>query len=122
DYKDQHGKRHIETYPTRKKADAARKKIEGEVDRGTHTPARASPTVAEAGKAWLEQAETDKLERATPRQYRQSLDHIVRYLVRKKLSELAVATVTRFRNDWVPSGRTQIMSKKIVGALGGIIQ
>src|SRR5215469_6355643 len=44
-----------------------------EIKQGTHTPAHLSPTVLEAGEAWIAQAETDGLERASVRQYRQHL-------------------------------------------------
>ena len=70
DYKDGAGKRHVATFRTRKLADAARRRIEGEVDKGIHTPASRSVTIADAGATWLQQAETDGLERSTLQQYR----------------------------------------------------
>jgi integrase len=121
DYKDQFNKRHIETHPTRKKADEARRRIEGDVDRGTHTPASGSPTVDEAGEAWIKQATTDGLERATTRQYRQHLDHILPLLGKRKLSDLTIASVKQFRNDLIAAGRSRVMAKKIVSSLGAIL-
>jgi len=122
DYKDQLGARHIETHPTRKKADEARRKIEGDVDRGVHTPANASLTVSEAGEAWIKQAETDGLERSTVRQYRQHLDlHIVPLLGNAKLAQLTVATIKTFRNDLIAAGRSRDMAKRVVTSLGGIL-
>jgi integrase len=122
DYRDQYGRRHIETYPTRKKADEARRRIEGDVDRGIHTPASGSPTVAGAGEAWIKQAETDGLDRATRRQYRQHLDlHIKPFLGEVKLSALTVALVKKFRNDLIANGRSRVMAKKVVSSLGAIL-
>src|SRR5215472_14284585 len=113
DYRDRSGKRHIETFKTRKLADAARKTIEGEVDRGTHTPANQSITVAEAATSWLDQAEADGLDRATQLQYRQHTElHIKPFLANVKLSALTVAMVKQFRNDLITSGRSRVMAKK----------
>lgn len=122
DYKDQRGERHIKTFGTRKEADAWRIETEGDVKRGTHTPASGSPTVAEAGEAWINQAETDGLDRATRRQYRQHLDlHIKPFLGNVKLSALTVADVKKFRNDLIAAGRSRVMAKKIVSSLGAIL-
>ena len=120
-YKDQNGTWRIKTFKTRKAADVARKKIEGDVDRGTHTPAYASPTVAEAAAAWIKQAESDGLERATVRQYWQHVAHIGPLLGRTKLSELSIARVKKFRNDLTEAGRSAAMVGKIVSSLGSIL-
>jgi hypothetical protein len=59
-----------------------------------HTPAHLSPTVLKAGEAWIAQAETDGLERASVRQYRQHLDlHIGPFLGHITLAELTPAAV-----------------------------
>lgn len=123
DYKDQHNKRHIETFKTRKLADARRKEIEAEVDKGVHTPAHASPTVAEAGEAWIRQAEVvDGLERSTIRQYRQHLDlHIKPFLGGKKLAQLTVPNVKKFRSDLIEAGRSPGMAKRVITSLGAIL-
>ena len=123
DYKDQHGERHIETYKTRKLADAARRRIEGEVDKGVHTPAHASPTVAEAGEAWIRQAEVvDGLDRSTVTQYRQHLDlHIKPFLGSVKLSQLTVPSIKKFRADLIEAGRSPGMAKRVITSLGAIL-
>jgi integrase len=60
-----------------------------EIRQGIHCPAHRSPTVLEAGEQWIVQAETDGLERASVRQYRQHLDlHIRPFLGLHKLAEL----------------------------------
>jgi integrase len=120
-YTDGNGKRHIETFGRKGEATSRRIEIESAVKAGTHTPAHKSPTVAEAGEAWIKQAETDGLERATTRQYRQHLDHIVPLLGQKKLSDLTIASVKSFRNDLIAAGRSRVMAKKIVSNLGAIL-
>ena len=42
DYFDQHRKRHLKTFPTKKAAQAWLVETQGEVSRGVHTPERAS--------------------------------------------------------------------------------
>ena len=123
DYKDQHNKRHIETFKTRKQADARRKQIEGGVDLGVHTPAYASRTVAEAGEAWIKQAQVvDGLERSTIRQYRQHLDlHINPFVGAKKLAQLTVPSVKKFRADLIEAGRSPAMAKRVITSLGAIL-
>jgi integrase len=59
------GKQHLKTFPTKREATAWRAEMQHEVKEGIHTPATASITVAEAGAAWLAQAETDGLEAST---------------------------------------------------------
>jgi integrase len=122
DYFDQAGKRRLKTFPTRKAADAWLVAARGEVAQGTHTPASVSPTVAEAGEAWISQGETDGLERSTLRQYRQHLDyHIAPLIGAVRLAELTPATVPDFRNRLIRDGRSRVMAKKVVGSLGAIL-
>jgi integrase len=116
------GKQHIKTFSKKKMAAEWCAEMQTEVKRGTHTPASASPTVEEAGKAWLEQAETDGLERATLTQYRQHLElHIVPLIGAEKLAGLAPADVQDFRNRLIRAGRSPVMAKKVVTSLGAIL-
>jgi integrase len=121
DYSDQDGNRRRQNFGTRREADAWLVKARHEVSQGVHTPTSASITVAAAGEVWLEQAATDGLERATRRQYRQHLNHIVPLLGGLKLSQLTVATVKQFRNDLIVAGRSRVMTNKIVSSLGAIL-
>jgi integrase len=121
DYKDGAGKRHIETYKTRGEANEARKRVEGEIDRGVHTVRSASKTIAEAAAAWLRQAETDGLERSTLRQYRQHVAHILPLIGAVKLPDFRVTNVKKFRNDLADRGHSPAMRKKIVSSLGSIL-
>jgi integrase len=126
DYKDASG-RHIVTCATKTAALEARKRIEGEVDRGVHAAAHKSQTIAEAAKAWLQQAETDGLERSTRVQYQQHVDPIVRLIGAVKLANFRVPDVKDFRNTLAakrPDGmplRSKAMVKKIVSSLGAIL-
>src|ERR1700730_15338758 len=98
DYFDQAGKRHIKTFARKKDAQGWLIDAQGEVKRGTHTPASNRTTVSEAGEMWIAEAEADGLERSTVRQYRQHLDyHIMPLIGAVKLAELSTATVKGFR-------------------------
>src|SRR6516165_3994696 len=71
DYRDQHGKRRLKTFSTKKDAEAWKVNALHEVQQGIHTAASASITVAEAAENWLRHVEREGRERATLAQYRQ---------------------------------------------------
>ena len=122
DYFDQDGKRHIATFATQKQAKAFLTETLHEVKRGVHTPASESITVAEAGRAWIAQAETDGLERSTVRQYRQHLDlHIAPFLGAVKLAQLTPGMVQEFRNRLHSESRSRAMVKRATSSLGAIL-
>ena len=122
DYFDQDGKRHLKTFKAQRAAKAWLAKTQHEVSQGTHTPESTSITVAEAGEAWIAQAETDGLERSTIRQYRQHLDlHIAPFLGATKLAQLTPATVQGFRNRLHSEGRSRAMVKRATSSLGAIL-
>jgi len=122
DYFDQHGKRHLKTLSTKKAADDWLVKARAEVQIGIHSPASTSITVAQAGEEWITEAENDELERGTVRQYRQLLDYHIRpFLGSAKLADLTVAGVKDFRAKLRDQGRSPVMAKKTVGALGAIL-
>ena len=122
DYKDQDGVRRLKTFGKRKAAQAWMDNALFEVRQGTHTAESASITVNEAGERWLRNAEDDKLEEATVRQYRQHVDlHIRPYLANKKLSELTVPLVNKFARTLARDGRSPAMVKKIMTSLGSLI-
>ena len=132
DYSDQAGKRRLRTFSKKKDADAFAATATVEVREGTHTPASASVTVADAAKDWLAAADEAGLERATRDQYRQHVDlHIVPLLGRTKLSALTVPVIRDFETKlrtgegW-PDGekhppRSEAMVRKVVGSLGSIL-
>ena len=121
-YADQNKKRHIKTFKTKREAEAWRIEAGHQIARGTHTPAAASITVAEAGKRWLDQCKIDGLEAATLLQYRQHLDiHIVPFLGATRLAQLTTTSVGDFRNKLVAQGRSRIMAGKVIVSLGAIL-
>jgi integrase len=119
----QHQKRqHIKTFPTKREAVAWRAEMESDIKRGVHTPASKSITVAEAGALWLAQAEVDGLEASTTLQYQQHVNyHLAPFIGDLKLAELTPASVQEFRNRLLREGRSQAMTKKVVGSLGSIL-
>jgi len=56
DYRDQHGKRHLKTFPNKKAAEQWRVSALHEVAHGIHTAASESKTVEEAWRLWLAEA------------------------------------------------------------------
>ena len=116
------GKQRLKTFQSKREAIAWRAEMQVEVKRGTHTPATTSPTVAEAGAAWVEQAAVDGLERATVALYRQHLTHhIVPYLGSVKLAALTPADITEYRNAMIRDGRSPGLAAKAVQFLGAIL-
>ena len=70
DYVDQHGDRHVQTFPTRRAAAAWATQAEHEVAAGTHSPLTGSVTVKEAFQMWIENCVDEGLEYGTIRQLR----------------------------------------------------
>jgi integrase len=115
-------KRHIETFKLQRAAKARLGEVASEVEKGIHTPKRESVTVAEAGDLWLAQAENDKLERSTVRQYRQHLElHIKPFLGAQKLSALTAKAIQDFRNRLIAERRSHDMTKRVTVSLGSIL-
>jgi len=128
---------------TKREADAREAEILGDKKKGTHVPASQSPTVAAAGQAWLDQAETDGLDAATTMQYRQHFEHHIKpFIADVRLADLAKpGEVQRFRNRLLKEGRpptareparrrlangrvevSQKMAKKVLISLGAICE
>ena len=132
DYFDQHGKRHLKTFPRKKPAETFATTAKIQIRHGVHTADSESVTVVEAGKRWLATAEKNRLERATIEGYRQHLDlHIAPNLGRVKLSQLSAPMVREFedklsRGAPAPgatdgSVRSPTMVRKIRTSLGGLL-
>jgi len=122
DYLDQKGTRRLKTYRTRREADAALVEIRHQVSQGTHTADRASATVAEAAKLWLEHSAAEGLETSTLRQYRQHVDyHIVPLIGRERLSRLTVPRIKQFRDELLAT-RSRAMARKVLTSLKSILR
>jgi integrase len=119
------GKQHIKTFATKREASEWRATMTLERQKGVHTPASTSITVAEAGERWLRQAEIDGLEGSTLLQYREHLKlHILPHLANVKLTQLTPAGVQDFRNT-LSCGedrrRSPATVQKIMVSLGSIL-
>jgi integrase len=122
DYADLSGTRRQQTFDKKRDADAYHDKVKNEVRAGTHTPISSSPTVAAAGRLWLERADEDELERGTRDQYRQHLNlHIAPFIGEVKLGQLNLPMVRGFESSLVKAGRSRIMVRKILTSLGSIL-
>ena len=108
DYRDQHGKRHIKSFPNKKSAEAWKVSAQHEIVQGTHTPASASKTVQEVWQLWIDESDRNGLEFSTVRQRRQHLEHHVSALLgRQRLSSLTTPMIHDFDSrlrDWSFAG------------------
>jgi integrase len=122
DYVDQHGDRHIKTFPKKRDADAHHAVVGVAVRAGVHTADSRSVTVAKAAELWLESCEAAALERATITAYRQHVDlHIVPVLGALRLSQLSVPTVRGFEDRLRRDGRSPAMMRKARRSLGALL-
>jgi integrase len=122
DYADQGGSRHIETFDRKKDADAYHATVKVDVRAGVHTAPSSSPTVAEAGEAWIAYIELEDRERSTVEGYRQQLRrHIVPRIGREKLAQLTTPRVNAFRDDLLAS-LSRAMAKKVLASLKSILR
>jgi integrase len=122
DYFDQARERHIETFIRKKDADARHAEVRVDVKAGVHVAPSKSPTVKEAGQAWIEHATGRGLERATTKQYREHLNlHIAPLIGGLKLSEMTQAVVRDFEDKLRAKGRTPKMTRMILTSLGAIL-
>ena len=119
DYTDGDGRRRFETFTHKKKADAREAEVAVNLRKGTHVASTQSPTVKEAGEAWIKAADAEGLERTTVDQYRQHLDlHIAPFIGRTKLANLTASVVTAFKDTLKREGRSPAMVRKIITSLG----
>jgi integrase len=115
DYTDQHGKRRLKTFPTKKEAETWSVNALHEVQEGVHTAASVSKTVEEAWKAWLDECEANALEYGTILQRRQHLNlHVNSLIGREKLSALTVPRIHQFDADLRTAGRSPAMRRKVL--------
>jgi integrase len=121
DYVDGSGQRRNKNFRRKRDADTYANRVNTEVRAGTHTPDSASPTVAEAGRLWLQTSENAALERATLNSYREHLNlHIAPLIGDTKLSQLTVPMVRAFE-DRLRVDRSSAMVRKAVGSLSMIL-
>ncbi len=115
DYFDQSGKRRLKTFDTKKAADAWKIAALHEVAQGTHTPASASITVAEAFERWIADCEANGLEFGTIKQRKEHLRlHVAPFLGGEKLSSLTMHRVHQFDADLRKNKRSLSMRRKVL--------
>jgi integrase len=121
DYVDSSGQRRNKNFKRKRDADAYADRVAAEIRAGTHTPDSISPTVAEAGRLWLQTSENAGLERATLNSYREHLNlHIAPLIGSIRLSQLTVPMVRAFE-DKLRIDRSPAMVRKAVGSLSMIL-
>jgi integrase len=122
DYRDQHGKRHLKTFATKKAATAWLVEAQGEVVRGIHTPESAAIDVAEACRLWLERGRVENLERNTMRSYDVLARlHIMPTLGPVKLAKLSTPLVAAWR-DRLLATLSRRQARIVLGALKSVLK
>jgi integrase len=112
DYLDQHGKRRLKTFRTKREADAWLVGARAQVAAGTHTADSASITVGEAAELWIERCEAEGLEPQTIRTYRNNAwHHVIPLIGHERLSRLTSPAVERYRDELLCS-RSREMARK----------
>ena len=121
DYFDQHRKRHLKTFPTRKAAQAWLVEAQGEVVRGVHTPERSSINVYEAAQLWLARGQVEELERSTMRNYAAIVRlHIAPTLGAVKLAQLSTPMLEGWR-DRLVARCSRSRARKVLGVVKAIL-
>jgi integrase len=122
EYRDGNGRRHLETFPRKKDADARHAEVKVDVRAGVHVATSQSVTVREAAESWITAGQAARLERSTIKQYREHVDqHIVPLLGRVKLSALSVPAIRKFEDKLREEGRSPAMVRKVMGSLSSIL-
>jgi integrase len=122
DYVDQHGKRVLKTFDTKKEAEAWKINALHEVQVGTHTRASTSKTVEESWRLWLADCEANNLEYSTIRQRRGHLDlHVAPFIGRIRLADLTAPFVYDYDAKLRESGRSIAMRRKIMTNLKTVL-
>jgi integrase len=121
DYVDQDGDRHIETFKLKKDADARKSQVSVDVEKGIHTAASKSKTVAQAAEDWLGYVRGEGRERSTVERYRQLVDHILPRLGNEKLAPLTTPRVNAFRDDLLKS-MSRATAKKVLAVLKSMLK
>jgi hypothetical protein len=122
DYFDQHRKRHLKTFATKKAATAWLTETQGEVARGIHTPERQSINVYEAAQLWLKRGQVEGLEKGTLKSY----ERLVRlHIGPSKIGNVRLALLsTPMIEDWrdqLVAKLSRRLARKVLGTLKSIL-
>jgi integrase len=91
------------------------------VEKGIHTAASKSKTVAQAAEDWLGYVRGEGRERSTVERYRQLVDHILPRLGNEKLAPLTTPRVNAFRDDLLKS-MSRATAKKVLAVLKSMLK
>jgi integrase len=125
DYTDGTGKRHIQTFAQKKKADAFAAKVKVDINAGTHVALDNELTIAGVAEKWIKGVEADGKERATIRQYRQHANlHIVPRIGAVKLAKLTRGHVEHFRDGLLAGDKalSRPMARKVFTSLKSMLK
>jgi integrase len=125
DYHDQHKRRHLKTFATRKAASAWLVETQGEVARGVHTPERLSINVYKAAQLWLQRGRVEGLEKGTMRGY----EALVRlHIAPEDGPGIGAVTLAKLSTPMLEAWRDRLLAKvsrrlarKILGTLKSIL-
>lgn len=113
-YADKFGKRHSQTFQTKKAADQARLRVETEIDMGIHIAAGDTVTMKEAADKFIDECERrlrikDRMTRTTLSNYRNYTKHVVERFGTIKLTDLTANMVQGWLNDFsIKYGRVSV--------------
>jgi integrase len=131
DYQDAEGQRQRRQFESHGDAKRWGRRVEAEMEAGTHTPDSKTATVVEAAQLWLKRAETEGLEESTKRQYQTHVDlHICPSgegftvnevkLAEIKLSRLTKPNFEKFR-DYLLTHNSRATARKIFVSFKSIL-
>jgi integrase len=122
DYRDAQGNRCAKFFRKKKEADTYHASVKVDVAAGVHVAPSKSITVKQAAEDWIKFVESEKRERATLSNYRQSVArHIVPRLGNVKLSALTTPRIQKFRDDLL-SDLSRNAARDVLGRLKAILK
>lgn len=122
DYKDAQGDRRHKTFKSHKEAKDWDARTRVQVQEGTHVADRATVTVEEAGKLWIQTCKANGLERTTIEAYEGHLKyHINPAIGHVLLSKVTVPFMREFEDTLRQGERSPAMIKRVVGSVGSLL-
>lgn len=125
-YRDGGGKQRSRSFERRRDADAYRRQIEQELEKGTHTPPSQSISVSEAADLWLDVCEhtgrngREPVEASTLRQYRTHAElHIKPLIGAYNLADISGPRAIALRDELLRT-RSRAMTGKIIRSASAI--
>jgi hypothetical protein len=116
-------RRHIDTFPTKRKAVENSHKIGTAIKEGRHVAPSKSATLGEAATQWIAGRRAHGREAMTLREYQSHVDrHILPLLGRnRKLSSLTIASVRGFEDEMLATDRSLDMLRRVRVSLRSLL-